>query len=120
MAHEKGFVETLFGRRRYIDELKSKSPMIKKFGERAAINAPMQGTASDIIKKAMVEIYNNLENQKAIKLLLQVHDELVFEGPKELLLEEKAKIVKAMEKVVVLKVPLLVNVELGTNWDEAH
>jgi DNA polymerase-1 len=120
MAHDKGYVETLFGRRRYIDELKSKSPMIKKFGERAAVNAPMQGTASDIIKKAMVEIYKNMENQDSIKLLLQVHDELVFEGPEDLLLQEKAKIVKAMETVVSLKVPLLVNVELGPNWDEAH
>lgn len=116
VAKKQGFVETIYGRRRYIHELKSNNVMIRKFGERAAINAPIQGSASDIVKKSMIEVVRvtNLD------LLLQVHDELIFEGKESLIHEEKNKIVKLMESVVSLKVPLKVNAAVGKNWDEAH
>ena len=115
-AHEQKFVETLFGRRRYIAELDNKNVMIKKFGERAAINAPIQGTASDLVKMAMIELAPNLK----IDLLLQVHDELIFEGPEELIQEQLSWIVETMQSVAKLKVPLKVNYAIGHNWDEAH
>lgn len=115
-AHENGYVETLFGRRRYIDELNAKNPMLKKFGERAAINAPIQGTASDLVKKAMIDI----GNQIPVDMLLQVHDELIFEGSEEDLNAHIPALVKIMEHVMTLKVPLKVNYAIGNNWDEAH
>lgn len=116
LAHEQGYVETLFGRRRYIDELKSKNMALKKFGERAAINAPIQGTASDIVKKAMIDV----ANQVPVRMLLQVHDELIFEDTEANLQKYSAQLVKIMESVVALKVPLKVNYAIGDNWDEAH
>ncbi|MNS76359.1 DNA polymerase I [compost metagenome] len=116
VAHEQGFVETLFGRRRYIDELKNKNVMLKKFGERAAINAPIQGTASDLVKKAMIEVYEKVP----LKMLLQVHDELIFEGTEAALAEHTPKLVHIMENVASLRVPLKVNYAVGLNWDEAH
>lgn len=115
-AHEKGYVETLFGRRRYIDELHSKNMAMKKFGERAAINAPIQGTASDLVKKAMIEVYEKVP----VKMLLQVHDELIFEDTEEKLNEYTPQLISIMENVAKLKVPLKVNYALGNNWDEAH
>ncbi len=115
-AHEQGYVETLFGRRRYIDELKSKAPALRSFGERAAINAPIQGTASDLIKIAMIAIGKEVQ----VPMLLQVHDELIFEAPGEELDREKAKIKQLMENVVQWDVPLKVNIAIGKNWDEAH
>lgn len=104
-AHEKGYVETLFGRRRYIDELRGKNPALKKAGERAAINAPIQGTAADLVKKAMVE----LDQRCPIPMLLQVHDELIFEAKPADIEKWKPEIVKIMENVAQLKVPLQVN-----------
>lgn len=115
-ATEKGYVETLDGRRRYMDELKSASPALRKFGERAAINAPIQGTASDLVKKAMIEVDKIAQSD----MLLQVHDELVFEAPAALLKEEAPRIVQTMEKIASLKVPLKANWGIGPNWDEAH
>lgn len=115
-AHENKYVETLFGRRRYIPELDNKNVMIKKFGERAAINAPIQGTASDLVKMAMIELKNDLK----IDLLLQVHDELIFEGTEAEIKEQLSWIVETMENVAKLKVPLKVNYAIGNNWDEAH
>lgn len=115
-AHEQKYVETLFGRRRYIPELDSKNVMLRKFGERAAINAPIQGTASDLVKMAMIELVDELK----IDLLLQVHDELIFEGPEDLLKEQLGWIVETMENVARLRVPLKVNYAIGANWDEAH
>ncbi len=115
-AKEQGFVETLMGRRRYMHELQSANAMIRKFGERAAINAPIQGTAADIVKKAMIDVFALTE----AKMILQVHDELLFEGPKELLESEKPLIIKTMESAMELKVPLKVNAAIGPNWDEAH
>ncbi|MBS1971240.1 MAG: DNA polymerase I [Bdellovibrionales bacterium] len=116
LAHENGYVETLFGRRRYIEELNSKNPMLKKFGERAAINAPIQGTASDLVKKAMIDIGANVP----VDMLLQVHDELIFEGTESVLQENVSALVTIMENVMQLKVPLKVNYAIGNNWDEAH
>ncbi len=113
---EKGYVETLFGRRRYIDELKSQNQMIRRAGERAAVNAPIQGTASDLVKLAMISVYNSLP----IPLLMQVHDELLFECPIDEADEYCADIKAAMESVYKLKVPLKVNVGKGPNWDDAH
>lgn len=116
MAHEQKYVETLFGRRRYIPELDNKNVMMKKFGERAAINAPIQGTASDLVKMAMIELCADLK----VDMLLQVHDELIFEGTEEQIQAQLPWIVKTMENVVKLKVPLKVNYSIGDNWDEAH
>lgn len=115
-AHEQGYVETLFGRRRYIDELQSKNMALKKFGERAAINAPIQGTASDLVKKAMIEVFEKVP----VRMLLQVHDELIFEETEENLMKYAPQLVSIMENVMKLKVPLKVNYAVGDNWDEAH
>ncbi len=113
---ERGYVSTLFGRRRYIEELKSSSPMIRRAGERAAINAPIQGTASDLVKLAMLEVHRSLP----ISMLLQVHDELLFECPIEDAKLLAAEIKSMMESVYQLSVPLKVNVGFGNNWDNAH
>ncbi len=116
-ATEKGYVETLYGRRRYIPELQSKNHAMKKFGERAAINAPIQGTASDLVKKAMIDL---AKAPTSLTLLLQVHDELIYEGKKKDLESEMPLIKKTMESVGTLSVPLKVNIGFGKNWDEAH
>lgn len=116
LAHEQGYVETLFGRRRYIEELSSKNMALKKFGERAAINAPIQGTASDLVKKAMIEVFEKVP----VRMLLQVHDELIFEETEENLQKHIPQLVSIMESVAKLRVPLKVNYALGNNWDEAH
>jgi DNA polymerase I len=116
-AKKNGFVETVFGRRRYLPELKSANQAIRKFGERAAINAPMQGTAADLVKLAMIETF---KNSKDSEMLLQVHDELLFEAPVGNVESEVARVKKTMESIVELKVPLKVNVSHGKNWDEAH
>lgn len=115
-AKKKGYVETIFGRRRYLDELYSASPMIRKFGERAAINAPIQGTASDLVKLAMIRV----GNPTGARMLLQVHDELVFEAETSAVDELSVNIAAKMESVADLKVPLSVNVGSGKNWLEAH
>ncbi len=115
-AHEKGFVETMFGRRRYLSELKSKNPALKKFGERAAINAPMQGTAADIVKLAMIRVAEKVD----LPMTLQVHDELLFEGESSKLNEATPAITDAMENVVSLSVPLKVNSGQGKSWYTAH
>ncbi len=115
-AHKNKYVETLFGRKRYIDELNSINVMVKKFGERAAINAPIQGTASDLVKLAMIDIAKNI----SLKLILQVHDELIFEGTEQEILQCLPKIKYKMEHVAQLKVPLKVNHAIGSNWDQSH
>src|SRR5690606_28436402 len=116
LAKKQGYVETLFGRRRYLDELKSSNANVRKFGERAAINAPMQGTASDIVKKAMLEVEEALPGL----MLLQVHDELVLEVDTETADQSAQKVKSIMENVVKLRVPLKVNVAMGADWDSAH
>jgi DNA polymerase-1 len=113
---EQGYVSTLFGRRRYIDELKSKNPMQRRAGERAAINAPIQGTASDLVKLAMIRVHESL----AVPLLLQVHDELLFECAVDEAEEAASEIKSIMESVYKLNVPMKVNIGIGPNWDDAH
>lgn len=115
-AHKNKYVETLFGRKRYIDELNSLNVMIKKFGERAAINAPIQGTASDLVKLAMIDISKNID----LNLILQVHDELIFEGAEAEIKIVLPKIIYKMENVARLRVPLKVNYAIGDNWDQSH
>ncbi len=115
-AKEDGFVTTISGRKRYIKELSSTKPMIRKFGERAAINAPIQGTASDIVKTAMIKVYEEVD----IPLLLQVHDELIFECPEDEVDEQMENIKQIMQETTILNVPLKVNGAFGKNWDEAH
>ncbi|MFN7729642.1 MAG: DNA polymerase I [Bdellovibrio sp.] len=115
-AKEKGFVETLTGRKRYMPELQSGNGAMRKFGERAAINAPIQGTAADLVKLAMVELDQKFKS----KMLLQVHDELIFEAPKEVLESEAPAIVSVMENIMRFKVPIKANWAIGSNWDEAH
>ncbi len=115
-AKEKGYVETIFGRRRYLPELSSRNGMQRKFGERAAINAPLQGAASDLVKMAM----NNLRGLTQGTIVLQVHDELVFEVPNENLESDISTIKEKMENVAKLRVPLVVDIHSGKNWDEAH
>ena len=119
-ARKKGYVETLFGRRRMIPELLSNNVRLKKFGERAAVNASIQGTASDLVKLAMVHLDSSIWSH----LLIQVHDELLFECPKEDVAYEKSSIQDIMEgeslETLRLDIPLKVNIGSGNNWDEAY
>ncbi len=116
-ARKNGFVETLSGRRRYIPELKAKNFSIRQFGERVATNAPVQGTAADIIKQAMIHIQRELEQRHArTRMLLQVHDELVFEVPNDEVEEMKDLIRERMEGAFPLDVPLEVATGIGENW----
>lgn len=119
-AYECGYAKTLFNRKRIIDELKNTNYMIRQSGERMALNTPIQGTSADIIKKAMVLIHQKLkENNLKSKLIIQVHDELVFDCLKEEQ-EQVIKIMKdVMENVIKLKVPLKIDIEYGNNWYEA-
>src|SRR6267143_706383 len=120
-ARTQGYVETVFGRRLWLPEMKSGSPMRRQAAERAAINAPMQGTAADLIKLAMIAVQNFLEQrQLRTMLIMQVHDELVLEVPQNELEEVKAKVRELMQSVAKLDVPLLVDVGVGDDWDQAH
>jgi len=118
-AKEIGYVTTVFGRRRYIPELQAKNFNLRSFGERAAMNAPIQGTAADIIKIAMVKVYEALKGKcPDAKLILQVHDELICEVP-ESKAELTAQILKEeMENAVKLSVPLRADVKVGKSWFE--
>ena len=121
-AKQNGYVSTVFDRRLYLPDIKASNAMRRKGAERAAINAPMQGTAADIIKKAMIEVdawINEIQDED-ILMIMQVHDELVFEIKEERVEEYVAKIKSLMEKAVALDVPLVVDVGIGNNWDEAH
>src|SRR5690606_10072510 len=120
-AAEKGFVETLFGRRLYLPEIHSKNQAMRKGAERTAINAPMQGTAADIIKRAMVTVDHWLaESGLDARVVMQVHDELVLEVREELVEQVSAGLCERMSAAAELDVPLLVEVGVGDNWDEAH
>ncbi|PXF64192.1 DNA polymerase I [Kangiella spongicola] len=119
-AAEKGYVETLYGRRLYLPEIHSKNGMRRKAAERTAINAPMQGSAADIIKLAMLEVDKWLQDQPGITMIMQVHDELVFEVEEQYLELAQKKIPELMESVAELSVPLIAEVGVGDNWDEAH
>lgn len=118
-AKEKGYVETLFNRRRYIPELKSNNYMVRQFGARAAMNTPIQGTAADIMKIAMINVYNELakRNLKS-KIVLQVHDEMMIEAPIEEAEEVKEIIKTQMESAITLNVPLIADVSEAENWYE--
>ena len=120
-ARENGFVETILGRRRYLKDINSNNGVVRSHAERNAVNAPIQGSAADIMKLAMIKIQNHLtENNFKSKLLLQVHDELVLETP----INEKEKlktILKSeMENIIKTTIPLITEVEEGINWLEAH
>ena len=121
-AAEKGYVETIYGRRLHLPEIQSRNGMRRKAAERAAINAPMQGTAADIIKKAMllVDEWIEKEGDGRVKLLMQVHDELVFEVKEEALSEIESKVQELMESAAELNVPLVAEVGHGDNWEQAH
>ncbi|MBN0976262.1 DNA polymerase I [Pseudomonas hygromyciniae] len=120
-ASDQGYVETLFGRRLYLPDIHSNKPQERAGAERTAINAPMQGTAADIIKKAMVKVDNWLtESGLDAKVILQVHDELVVEVREDLVAQVSEKIREHMSGAAKLDVPLLVEVGVGDNWDEAH
>jgi DNA polymerase-1 len=121
VAREQGFVTTLFGRRCHVRGIADRNPSVRNFAERAAINAPIQGSAADIIKRAMVRLPAALAAARlSAKMLLQVHDELVFEVPEEQLDDTRALVVDVMQRVACLDVPLVVDVGFGRNWDEAH
>ena len=120
-ARQQGYVETLFGRRLYLPEIKSRNAARRQYAERTAINAPMQGTAADIIKRAMIEVYDWITvNSIDARLIMQVHDELVFEINEDLLGESDKQICRIMTSTSVLDVPLVVDSGSGRNWEEAH
>ena len=120
-ARENGYVETVLNRRRYLKDINSRNAIVRGAAERNAVNAPIQGSAADIIKLAMINIHKrfNAENFKS-KMLLQVHDELVFDAHKDELKNIKPIIKEEMENAFKLSVPLDVEIGLGQNWLEAH
>jgi len=119
-AHRDGYVQTLFGRRLYLENLNSRNQAFRAGAERAAINAPMQGTAADIIKRAMIAVSGWIEPRDDVRMLMQVHDELVFEVRADAVDEVRAGIEKHMTGAASLSVPLQVDIGVGANWDEAH
>ncbi len=120
-AHELGYVETVFGRRLYLPDIQSRNASLRQYAERSAINAPMQGTAADIIKIAMIDVDCWLQTSKFnAKILMQVHDELVFEVPESLCSELIDQVRTRMSGAAQLQVPLKVDIGTGHNWDEAH
>lgn len=122
-ASKAGYVETIFGRRLHLPDIKSQQAVRRNAAERAAINAPMQGSAADIIKRAMIDVAAAIEKkwpQQEVRMIMQVHDELVFEVHESCIDEAKAELVKIMEQAAELKVPLIAEAGVGQNWDEAH
>ena len=120
-ARELGYVETVFGRRLYLPDIRSGNAQMRQYAERSAINAPMQGTAADIIKRAMITVdaWATREHSPA-RLIMQVHDELVFEVPRAAVPDVTAAVRECMVDAAALSVPLRVDVGVGQNWDEAH
>jgi len=120
-AQEKGYAETLNGRRRYLKNINSNNRVVRQFEERVAINMPIQGTAADMIKLAMINIHKELKNRKTkTKMILQVHDELVFDAHKDEIDELLPVIKNLMENSLPLKIPVLVEAGVGSNWLDAH
>ncbi len=120
-ARETGFVETVFGRRLYLPEIQSRNQALRQYAERSAINAPMQGTAADIIKRAMIQVDAWLQGSKVpARLIMQVHDELVLEVADEAIPGLVGELRSHMSEAAKLAVPLKVDVGIGLNWDEAH
>ncbi len=121
LAHERGYVETVFGRRLYLPEINASNHARRQYAERTAINAPMQGTAADLIKMAMLVIDDWIrDNNMALRMIMQVHDELVFEVPESEIEQARSAIAGLMNGVAQLKVPLEVDVGSGVNWAQAH
>ena len=120
MAREQGFIETVFGRRLYLPEIRSRNAQMRQYAERSAINAPMQGTAADIIKRAMIEVHRWLYGQPHARLMMQVHDELVLEVAEDRVDSVLAELRGHMVAAADLRVPLKVEIGVGKNWDEAH
>lgn len=115
-----GYVTTLFNRRRYIKEISDKNYMMREFGKRAAMNAPIQGSAADLIKKAMIDVYTRMQEEKMeSKMILQIHDELIF----DVKLEEQEKMIQlvedCMQHAMELSVPLIAEAKIGSSWFEA-
>ena len=120
-AKSKEYVETIMGRRRYLKDINARNGMIRAMAERNAINAPIQGSAADIIKIAMIAIDKEMEKRKMqSKMLLQVHDELVFDMHQSETMELKALVKEKMEQALSLQVPLIVDIGEGANWLKAH
>jgi DNA polymerase-1 len=120
-ARKNGYVTTLLNRRRYMPELESSAPQIRAFAERTAVNMPIQGSAADLIKKAMIDIQDWLWREEvAADMLIQVHDELVFEVDEDLVEEVREEVVKRMERALELNVPILVEARWGKTWADAH
>ncbi|RKY75584.1 DNA polymerase I, partial [candidate division KSB1 bacterium] len=120
-AKEKGYVTTLLNRRRYLPEINSENRRMREFAERTAINTPIQGTAADLIKVAMIRIWRQFKNRRlSAKMIMQVHDELVFEVPKAEVEEVKQVVRQEMENAIQLQVPVKVDIGVGANWLEAH
>ncbi len=119
-AHERGFVETVFGRRLYLPELKSRNNQRRQYAERTAINAPMQGTAADIIKRAMLSLHESVVSTGRARMIIQVHDELIFEAPAEKAETLAREIEATMVAAASLRVPLEVGIGIGESWEEAH
>jgi DNA polymerase-1 len=122
LANEKAYVETIFGRRLQLPNINAKNGMLKKAAERAAINAPMQGTAADIIKKAMIKMAEWVKQkpQDSVQILMQVHDELVFAIKEDAVESYTKEIQTIMAEAAKLDVPLIADADVGDNWDEAH
>jgi DNA polymerase-1 len=121
-AREQGYVETVFGRRLYLPDINARNGQVRAGAERTAINAPMQGTAADIIKRAMISMHNwlNTDTGLDITMIMQVHDELVFEVAVQDVDDAKPQISTIMSDAASLKVRLVVDIGTGANWDEAH
>ena len=114
-------METVFGRRLYLPEIRARNQQLRQYAERTAINAPMQGTAADIIKRAMISVHHWLkESGIPARMIMQVHDELVFEVQESALENVQQQVPKLMVDAAELKVPLVVDVGVGDNWEEAH
>ena len=119
-AREQGYVETVFGRRLHLPEIRARNQQLRQYAERSAINAPMQGTAADIIKRAMIEVHRWLSGSRDARLVMQVHDELVLEVAEDAVPRIEAGLRERMAAAASLRVPLRVDVGRGANWDEAH
>jgi DNA polymerase-1 len=121
-AREHGYVETFFGRRLWLPEINSSNGLRKAGAERAAINAPMQGTAADLIKLAMIQVQQWIDDNSDLKgqVIMQVHDELVFEVPDKEVEKFTKKIPQIMQNVAKLDIPLIVEINAGENWEKAH
>ena len=120
-AREKGYVTTLMNRRRYLPDIRSANRSVRQFAERIAINAPIQGTAADLIKVAMIRIHRRLiQEKRKTELILQIHDELVFEVPEAEMEAVKGMVTEEMEGVMQLVIPLKIEIGVGKNWAEAH